>query len=135
MTQQEQQNVQAVQRLYDAFGRGDIQTILDGLAEDVEWHEAPGGFPPFRGTYRGREAMSEFFRQLGETAEVERFEPKEFLAQGDTVVALGSYTFRSRAHGRPWDTDWAMVWRLRDGRVARFQILKDTATENAALTG
>jgi uncharacterized protein len=33
----EQENVQLVQEIYAAFGRGDIPAALDALAHDVEW--------------------------------------------------------------------------------------------------
>jgi hypothetical protein len=33
------------------------------------------------------------------------------------------------------DTDWAMVWWFRNGRVVKFQIHDDSATEAAALRG
>jgi ketosteroid isomerase-like protein len=40
-------NVETVQALYDAFGRGDIPAILDMLADDIQWdQEAPSyGIP------------------------------------------------------------------------------------------
>jgi ketosteroid isomerase-like protein len=33
-------NIAFVQSLYAAFGRGDIATIVNGLAPDVDWTEA-----------------------------------------------------------------------------------------------
>ena len=46
-------NVAVVQSIYDAFGRGDIGSVLGALDDDVHWYEAehvtywPGG--PFVG--------------------------------------------------------------------------------------
>ena len=60
------------------------------------------------------------------------FEPQEFVAQGDTVVVLGHYRFRPKTTGIAYDTDWAMVWWFRDGKIVKFQIHYDTATEVAA---
>jgi ketosteroid isomerase-like protein len=31
------ENVQKIQTLYEAFGRGDINTILDNLSDGVTW--------------------------------------------------------------------------------------------------
>ncbi len=41
----EDTDIQAVQQLYNAFGQGNLDTILNALADDVEWHQ-PG--PPTR---------------------------------------------------------------------------------------
>ena len=30
-------NVKTVQSVYEAFGRGDIPTVLDALTDDVDW--------------------------------------------------------------------------------------------------
>jgi ketosteroid isomerase-like protein len=50
-------NLEVVQEIYEAFGRGDVPAILDHLADDVGWDlDAPGyGVPIFEpGTCRGR---------------------------------------------------------------------------------
>jgi len=33
-------NVKLVKNVYDAFGRGDIQSVLGALSPDIKWHEA-----------------------------------------------------------------------------------------------
>lgn len=130
-----QDNVKMVQGMYEAFGRQDIPFILNGLSENVEWHEPPAGEAPFKGTYRGRDGVGRFFQGLAEAIEVQAFEPREFIAQGNTVVALGLYRFRARKTGKAYETNWAMVWRFDGGKVVKFEIYKDSAAESAALRG
>jgi ketosteroid isomerase-like protein len=57
-----QDNLRIVQGIYSAFGKGDIPAILNALADDVEWLQPPGGEPPFKGTYRGRDGAGTFFQ-------------------------------------------------------------------------
>jgi ketosteroid isomerase-like protein len=128
-------NVTIVQGIYAAFGQGDIPAILDVFADDVELHEPPGGAPPFTGIYRGRDGAGTFFQEMVGAVDVLALEPQEFVAQGDTVVVLGHYRFRAKATGITYDTDWAMVWWFRAGKVVKFQIHDDSATEAAALRG
>jgi ketosteroid isomerase-like protein len=125
--------VSVVRKLYADFSRGDIPSVLSALAEDIEWTEPANGPAPFGGTHRGRDKVALFFQQLGETAEVLEFEPRELFEQGDTVIALGRYRFKARPTGKSWETDWAMVWRFEGDSVQRFQIYKDSAAEVAAL--
>ena len=129
----ERQNVEAVRQVYAAFGRGDIQAVLAAFADDVEHSEPPSGHPPFHGTYRGREEVGGLFQRISEAVDVEQFEPQEFFADGDTVVALGRYRFRAKATGRAYETDWTMVWRFRNGKVIAWKTYKDSAAEAAAL--
>src|SRR5947209_7156499 len=79
----EQDNVRVVQRMFAAFGRGDVPGVLDTLTEDIEWHLAGPTEVTYAGTRRGRDAVAQFFKVLGESAEFERFEPREYIAQGD----------------------------------------------------
>lgn len=130
-----QDNVKAVQDIYAAFGKQDIPFILNALAEDVEWHEPPAGEAPFQGTYHGRDGVGRFFMGLAEAVDVQAFEPREFYADGDTVVALGYYRFHAKKTGKTYDTGWAMVWRFRSGKVTKFEIYKDSAAEAVALHG
>jgi uncharacterized protein len=127
----EQANVQVVQEAYAAFKRGDIQTILDSLSKDVEWI-APG-VEPVAGTYHGPDEVARFFRQVNETSEYSSFEPGEYVAQGDRVVALGRYKGMVRNTGRVYECDWAMAFTFRDGKISRFQEYTDTAVLVAAL--
>ena len=39
-------NVQMMRDLYDAFGRGDIPTVLAAMDPGIEWHEAEGNTSP-----------------------------------------------------------------------------------------
>ena len=128
----EQANEQLVRNLYDAFGRGDIQTMLNALADDVDWYD-PG--PPavaHAGRYRGREDVLRFFSRIGESLEIETFQPTEFIVQGDRVIALGSIRAKAKQTGLVYDNEWAMSWTLRDGRVTKWQIYEDTTRELAA---
>src|ERR1700722_17311142 len=127
----EQTNVQVVQKAYAAFQRGDIQTILNSLSDDVEWI-APA-VEPVRGTYRGRDRVAHFFQQVSEISEFSSFEPREYVAQGDRVIALGSYKATVRSTKKEYECDWAMSFTFRDGKISKFQEFTDTATVAAAL--
>ena len=130
---QETQNTKVVQDAYAAFGRGDVQGILDRLDDGIVWKGVYGAGPhvPTSGERRGKAQVGEFFKQVAETATFSRCEPKEFIATGDKVVALGHYTATTPT-GKKFDSDFAMVFTVRNGRVIEFQEFTDSAAVNAA---
>ncbi len=130
---QETQNTKVVQDAYAAFGRGDIKTLLASLADDVVWLGVYGAGPhvPTSGERRGKAAVEEFFGQVAANVNFSQFEPREFVASGDKVVALGHYTATTPAK-KSFDSDFAMVFTLRDGKVTRFQEFANSAAINAA---
>ena len=133
---QEAQNTKVVQEAYAAFGRGDVQSILDRLTDDVIWIGVYGAaaYVPTSGERRGEAAVATFFKQVAESVNFSRFEPKEFIATGDKVVALGHYTGKSPI-GKSFDSDFAMVFTLKNGKVSHFQEFSDSAAINAAYVG
>jgi uncharacterized protein len=128
----ERTNAEVVQRGYEAFGRGDIPALLDLLTDDVEWTLQGPSVIPFAGTRHGHEGVAEFFDVLGETLDFEQFEPREYVAQGDTVVVVGFERSLSRATGRTIEQEWAHVNTLRDGKIAKFRAFEDTGAYVAA---
>ncbi len=128
----EQTNVDVVQRMYAAVGGGDIPTVLDLLADDVEWVLQGPSVIPWAGTHRGREAVGEFFSMLGQNLDFEQFEPREFVAQGDTVVVLGYERSLVKPTGRTFEQEWAHVYKLRDGKIAQARFIEDTAAQVVA---
>lgn len=130
---QEAQNTKVVQEAYAAFGRGDVQGILDRLDDSIVWKAVYGAGPhvPTAGERRGKPAIAEFFKQVAANVNFSRFEPKEFVATGDKVVALGHYTATTPI-GKKFDSDFAMVFTLRNGKVVHFQEFTDSAAVNAA---
>ena len=122
----EQENTQLVQRAYNHFLQGEIPAVLDLLSEDVEWLiPGPESAPP-AGSWHGREQVGQFFEVLSGSQEPRQFEPREFVAQGDRVVTLGHYLWRVMATGGEWESDFAHLFTVRDGRITRFQEFTDT---------
>lgn len=132
---QEAQNVGIVQAAYAAFGRSDIKTLLTYLADDIVWNGVygAGSHVPTAGERRGKSSVAEFFQQVADNVSFSRFEPKEFVATGDKVVALGHYTATTPMK-KDFDSDFAMVFTLRDGKVTQFQEFCNSAAINEAYT-
>jgi len=126
-----EQNIQTVQKAYAAFSRGDIGGVLTTLSDDILW--ITPGSSAAAGERRGKQEVAGFFQTINEMWEFLAFEPREFIASGDRVVALGRYDARSRQTGRTAASHWAMVFTFRDGAVVRFQEYTDTSTLEAAL--
>jgi len=91
-------NADIIRNVYDAFGKGDIPTVLGSMDPNVEWREADGF--PYAGTYAGPDAVLQgVFMRLGSEWDGFRAEPDEVLDAGDMVVGLGYYSGRWRGPG------------------------------------
>jgi uncharacterized protein len=128
----EQQNIETVKRGYEAFNSGDIPALLDLFAEDITWRAPRIEGAPYTGSYDGREAVGEFFSTLDEAEEFSNFEPREFIAQDEKVVVLGSMTATVKDTNREYSSDWVHIFTMRDGKVAGFLEFFDNAAASKA---
>jgi ketosteroid isomerase-like protein len=131
---QEAENTRVVQDAYAAFGRGDMAALLGNMTDDVQWQPVIGTAKhvPFSGARQGKVSVGEFFRLVAESEDFQQFEPREFVAQGDTVVAIGHYRAIAKATGKRFESDFVMVFTLQGGKVATFREFSDSAGINAA---
>lgn len=127
-----QENTRLVQQAYESFQAGNIEALLSLLSDDVQWQLPEIENVPIAGRRQGPEQVAEFFATLANTQEVQAFEPQQFVAEGDQVVALGHYAWRIKSTGRMFESDWAHVFTVREGKIARFQEYTDTAAEASA---
>src|ERR1700741_1244427 len=94
-------NVALVQDMYAAFGRGEVNTIIDACVPDVAW-ECVGrttDYPGF-GARKGRSAVKDFFAFNNQNLAFTEFSPKEFYAIDDKVFVIGRYAMTIKKNGR-----------------------------------
>lgn len=131
----EQENVQQVQALYAAFGRGDIPAFMDALADDVEWVIPYPTDIPNGGTYHGKAGIQKWLGLTMANVQFKALEPHEYIAQGDKVVVLLHAVATIKRTGRDVDQEVAHVWTLRDGKIACQYAYEDTAAVVEAYHG
>jgi len=108
------ENVAIMQRAYDAFNTGDMDT-LTVLMDETVWH-LPGR-SPMAGDYEGTGATLAYFGQLAEkTGGTFRAELKQLAAVGDTRV-VGIQRSTADRNGKHMEVDNCIVFELEDGRV------------------
>lgn len=128
-----EKNVQVIQQLYTAFGQGDLPAILGLLDPAVDWQFV--GQPedvPHAGQRHGHDEVAQFFTIIGQTVEVQSFEPREMRAIENGAVVLGHSQAQVKRTGRTFATDWIHLFDLRDGKITRMREFYDTATMAAA---
>ena len=125
-------NADVIQQAYAAFSQGDMPEFTSLLTDDVEWTMQGPSVVPYTGTRHGHEGVAEFFSLVEEALEMEQFEPREFVAQGDTVVVLGYERSLVKLTGRTFEQEWVHVYTLREGKIAKGHIIDDTAAQVVA---
>ncbi len=129
--------VETVQQIYEAFGRGDVAAILSKMADAVEWEY--GGRAedvPWLHPRQGRAQVAGFFEALG-ALQIHAFTPKTFFSSGAIVVALVDLDATVKATGKRFhEEDEVHIWHFDSaGRVTRFRHRVDTRKQWEAYGG
>lgn len=135
-------NLAAIQELYAAFGRGDLEAILAGIADEPDWSfdlpdSVPGAtaVPMLRNLRTKADVAEVYFGAVTREMEWHSFVPRAFFASGDDVVTVLDLDFTVRATGRRVTASEVHHFTLADGKIVRYRPYLDTATFIAAFSG
>lgn len=104
-----------VRRGYDAFSRGDMQTLREVLDPDVVWHSP--GRSELAGDYGGVDAVLGFFARTMELTDgTFRVEVHDVVANDEHVVGLHAVT--AEREGKTLQDRNILVFHVRDGRAS-----------------
>jgi ketosteroid isomerase-like protein len=114
-----------LKRIYDRFNARDIDSVLAALTDDVAWANAMDG-----GHVHGREAVREYWTRQW-TMVSPHVEPVSFHRTADGAITAEVHQSVRDLEGKPLqgqqthglkDKTVGHVFRLREGKVARFDI-------------
>jgi ketosteroid isomerase-like protein len=126
--------IKLIGSLYEAFGRGDLETILDALDDNVDWGvETSTDLASWYGPRRGKEGVASFFQQFGTAMEVDEFTPLSLAANDDSVFALVRCRARARSTGKAVDMNLHHYFRFDGGKIAYYRGTEDTAAMQEAI--
>jgi len=130
-----QENVEVVRAAFDAFGREGIDGVIDYWTEDID-HRAAEGAIDDRGPIHGKDAMRAYMQDWIDTFDDFKTEAVELIdAGGDQVIAMLHASGRAKLSGVETDVTYAVVYTIRDGKVARGReyMTREEAVEAAGL--
>ena len=120
-------NLKAIQAVYEAFGRGDVAFILDSVTDDVDWAtDTASSAAPWYGPKHGKQDVTEFFEAFGSTMTVQRFEPVSFAANDTEVHTMVRMVATHRGNGRTVSMNLHHFFRFRDGLIEYYRGTEDT---------
>jgi ketosteroid isomerase-like protein len=126
-------NKQLLRHVYAEISKGNVQPLLDSLADDIEWTII--GSTALSGTSRGKQEVIDNLlkpirARLADGPIV--FRPERFIAEGEYVVmqAKGRATALS---GKPYNNTYCIVCRIVDGKVKEMTDYVDTELITTAL--
>jgi ketosteroid isomerase-like protein len=124
---------QLTQDILMAWGKGDMDFMLNSLSDDMVLteYQAPG--VAMGGIWKGKDGFLGFLQALNQTLEFREFVPQQFIAQGSKVVIVGYEVMVARSTGTEYRNEWIHVWEYEGDKLARIYAYNDTAAVATAI--
>ncbi len=116
-------NLSTVQSIYEAFGKGDIPTILANLSDNAVWnHYGNPSIIPFAGIYNGKDEILQFFQKLGQNMQFASFQPHNFREEDNQVINDVTMEATAIPTGKSATTTVKFTWTFDDsGKVKHWK--------------
>lgn len=127
-------NLNTIQEVYEAFGRGDVPAIMEKLSDSVEWdYSGNTADVPWFKHRRGKHEVVGFFESLSEV-QFNKFQLKEFLEGENIVVCVLDIDLTVKSNGnRITEVDEMHIWRFdSEGKIVSFRHGADTYQHHTA---
>lgn len=126
-----EETVDVVRRAIDAYNRSDFEAIraINHPDVEVDWSASRG---PVAGIYRGADEVIDFMRDFLDTFEQVRMEAERYVDAGESVVVPNATYLKGRG-GIETAARSALLFEVRDGRVARIRLYQETGEALAAV--
>ena len=124
--------------VYEAFGKGDIPTILEMLADDVQWESwadntAQNAGIAYLKPQNGKAGAADFFKNVSETLSIKEFSVLSIMEGKNQVAAEFVIEADVLTTGKSFRDEEVHLWSFNDkNEIIRFRHYLDTAKHIAA---
>lgn len=125
-------NIEATQKLFEAFGAKDIPAIMTYLDPEIVIDFYGPDVIPYANHYEGTDEARRLFETVLSSIDINQFDAEDIFGAGDKVVVTGHLNLKALSTGRIIDSDFVHVITLRDERWLHFRDFMNTAVAAAA---
>jgi ketosteroid isomerase-like protein len=128
---------EVVQNWFNALKRGDVDTALSYVDDNVEWVnmqpvKGVSDILPWIGTYHGRENFLNSVNKYYSVADVQFAQPMDFIVQGNQATARVHEKGVCKATGRAFEIDFALWMKIENGKIIWWKSFTDPSPLIAA---
>lgn len=109
-----------VDTMFSAFGRGDVEGVVDTVSDDTVWIYHGTQIIP-KGRFEKKEGVRTFFTNILDRTEIISFNPQQFIVEDTTVVVLGEEHQRTKRSGRELKQKWVQIYTVENDLIVRME--------------
>lgn len=100
--------------------------MVDPQARFISTNPVPNPDNPLHGTFIGADGARQFFGAFADLLEPGDFHMEASFGNDDQAAFYGHLRHKSRKTGKDFVSDWALICRVKDGRITFYHFYEDT---------
>jgi ketosteroid isomerase-like protein len=109
-----------VDKMFEAFASINVDKILETVSDDTVWIYHGTQVIP-KAEYKGRDGVRNFFQAILNGTEVIKFQPEQFIVEGNMVVVLGNEHQKIKKTGKELKQKWVQVYTIENDLITRME--------------
>jgi len=106
--------------MFAAFSSGDIEKIVETVSDNTEWIYHGTQIIP-KGEFGKKEGVRAFFTNIFERTEIIKFEPQQYIVEGNMVVVMGEEHQKVKRSGRELKQKWVQIYTVENDLITRME--------------
>lgn len=128
---------ETAQKWFDALKKGDVNTALNYIDDNVEWInmqpvKGVSDILPWIGTYHGRDNFLKSINTYYSVADIQFVEPTNLIVQGNEAAARVHEKGICKATGRAFEIEFALWMKIEGGKIKWWKSYTDPSPLIAA---
>lgn len=125
--QNNNQEIEVVNKMLQAFGTGNMEALKLTLSDSTIWNYNGSELIPYSGTYKGKNEVVKFISNIVTNVDILDFKVEQIIANGKTVVVLGSEKQKIKKNGKILEQNWVQVYSVENGLITKMEEFANTA--------
>ena len=109
-----------VDKMFEAFASGNVDEILKTVSDDTVWIYHGTQVIP-KGEYKGKDGARQFFAGILNGTEIIKFQPEQYIVEGNMVVVLGNEHQKVKKSGKELKQKWVQVYTIENDLITRME--------------
>lgn len=123
------ENKALVRRILEAYAQADLSPFLEAIHPDIVWSSsAPQAHYGFAGPHCGRAGVLAGMAKIATEYQLNGYDVKELIAEGDVVWMTAAVDFVHRKSGQRMQFPLVSRWHIVDGKIRSLTEFFDSAT-------
>lgn len=116
----EREAIKTVEKMFAAFVSGNLEKFRETVSDDTLWiYHGTTEIP--KSKFEGKDSATKFMRNIFTRTDMLKFEPLQYICEGNMVVVIGHEHQRVKSSGKELKQKWVQIYTVENNLITRME--------------